>query len=52
MGISILFIVSLLLIAGYVAYGLMRKRNMWKWIVLYWCILTIKNAVDLLKSVI
>ena len=32
--------------AAYVAYGLARKRNMWRCIVLYWVLLTAKNIVD------
>lgn len=32
--------------AAFVAYGLIRKRNMWKFICLYWLILTAKNLVD------
>lgn len=35
--------------AAWVAYGLFRKRNMWRWICLYWVILTIKNLVDLVS---
>lgn len=35
--------------AAWVAYGLIRKRNMWRWIVLYWLILTAKNMVDLMR---
>ena len=42
------FLVFLLMIdAAWVAYGLYMQRVMWKWIVLYWVILTAKNAVDL-----
>ena len=42
------FIFLLAIIAGYVAYGLYKRKVMWKWIVLYWLVLTAKNAVDLL----
>ena len=35
--------------AAWVVYGLIRKRNMWRWIVLYWVILTAKNMIDLLR---
>ena len=35
--------------AAFVAYGLIRKRNMWNAIVLYWVILTAKNLVDLMR---
>ena len=45
--ITQLLIFLLMADAAYVAYGLMRKRNMWKLIVLYWVILTVKNLVDL-----
>ena len=40
------FQVILAVIAGIVAYGLYKKQNMWKWIVAYWVILTIKNIVE------
>ena len=33
-------------IAAWVAAGLARKRVMWKWIVLYWAVLTAKNYCD------
>lgn len=36
--------------AAWVAYGLIRKRNMWRWICLYWVILTIKNLLDLMGA--
>lgn len=48
MPINQLFIFFLAAIAGYVAYGLYKRKVMWKWIVLYWLVLTAKNAVDLL----
>jgi hypothetical protein len=44
--ISQLLIILLMADAAWVAYGLLRKRNMWKWIVLYWIILTLKNLAD------
>jgi len=41
------FLIFLLLAdSAWIAYGLCRKRNMWRWIALYWIILTIKNLVD------
>lgn len=43
-----LLIILLAILAGYVAYGLYRKRIMWRWIVLYWCVLTAKNVLDLI----
>lgn len=44
--ITQILILALMLDAAYVALGLVQKKNMWKWIILYWVILTIKNAVD------
>jgi len=44
-----LLIILLAILAGYVAYGLYHKRIMWHWIVLYWCVLTAKNMLDLLN---
>ncbi|MBR4442537.1 MAG: hypothetical protein IKS52_04625 [Clostridia bacterium] len=49
--ISQTLVFLLMLDAAWVAIGLARKKNMWKWIVLYWLILTVKNAVDALGSV-
>lgn len=46
---SQIFIFVLILIAAIVACGLMRKKNMWKWIIAYWVVLTIKNLCDALK---
>lgn len=43
---SQIFVFLLLADAAWVAVGLLRKKIMWKWIALYWVILTIKNAVD------
>ena len=43
------FQISLAIIAGIVAVGLYHKRNMWAWIVAYWCVLTVKNIVELVK---
>lgn len=45
-----LFILLLAVIAGHVAYGLYRKKSMWKWIVVYWSVLTVKNLVNLLVT--
>ena len=47
MQISQLFIFLLALIAAFVAYGLLKHKIMWHWIVLYWLVLTAKNVVDL-----
>lgn len=45
--VSQLLVFLLMADACLVAVGLARKQNMWKWIVLYWVILTLKNACDL-----
>ena len=42
-----LFPILLFMIALIVAVGLFYQMNMWKWIVLYWTVLTIKNGFDL-----
>ena len=42
-------VILLMLDAAWVCAGLARKKNMWKWIVLYWAILTLKNLADFLK---
>ena len=47
--ISQILIFLLMADAAFVAYGLIRKRNMWRWIFLYWVILTAKNMVDLTR---
>ncbi len=44
-------IFCLMIDAAYVCFGLSRKHNMWRWIVLYWAILTAKNMVDLFATV-
>lgn len=41
-----ILICLLMLDAAWVWFGLVRKKNRWKWIALYWAILTVKNAVD------
>jgi hypothetical protein len=41
-----IFVFALALIAWDVAVGLMQKKNMWKHIVVYWCVLTMKNFVS------
>lgn len=47
--IAQIFIFLLMADAAWVAYGLLRKRNMWKAICLYWILLTLKNLMDLLR---
>lgn len=41
-----IFIFLLALIALDVANGLAKKKNMWSHIVIYWCVLTMKNFVS------
>lgn len=47
--ISQLLIILLMADAAWVAYGLIRKKNRWAWVCLYWIILTLKNLTDLLR---
>ena len=47
--ISQAYIFLLTAISARVAYGLYKKLNMWKWIVLYWVTLTLKNAYDFIS---
>lgn len=49
MTVSQILVLGLIGIAAWVAIGLMRKKNMWRWIILYWVVLTLKNAADYLK---
>lgn len=44
--ISQFFIFILMIDAFWIACGLARRKNMWRWIVLYWVMLTMKNYVD------
>lgn len=44
-------IFGLMLIASVVAVGLMKRRNMWKWIIAYWVLLTIKNIIDFVGGI-
>ena len=50
MPINQVFIFLLAYIASVVAYGLLKHKNMWFWIVLYWMVLTAKNMVDLMNA--
>ena len=43
-------VLALMLIAAVVLVGLARRRNMWRWIVAYWAVLTVRNAVALLMG--
>ena len=41
-------VLALMVIAAVVLVGLVRRRNMWKWIIAYWAVLTVRNAVMML----
>ena len=45
-----LFPILLFMISLTVAVGLLYKMNMWKWIALYWTVLTIKNGYDIWRD--
>lgn len=45
-----LLIILLAIIAAIVAYGLHKKQLMWRWIVAYWIVLTVKNVLDLMAQ--
>lgn len=47
--VSQILIILLMADAAWVAWGLIRKRAMWRWICLYWIIMTLKNLSDLLR---
>lgn len=47
--IAQILIILLMADAAWVAYGLLRQQNRWKWICLYWILLTLKNLIDLLR---
>ena len=49
--LSQLCVFGLMLIASVVAIGLMKRRNMWKWIIAYWVLLTIKNVIDFIGGI-
>ena len=44
-------VLALMAIAAVVLVGLVRRRNMWGWIVTYWAVLTVRNAVTLILGV-
>ena len=46
MTISQTLVFALMIDAYIVFVGLLRKENMWRMIVVYWVLLTLKNAVD------
>lgn len=45
-------VIVLAAIAGVVLYGLIKKRNMWSWIIAYWAVLTLKNIADFIFMVL
>ena len=45
-------VIVLAAIAGVVLYGLIKKRNMWGWIIAYWAVLTLKNIADFIFMVL
>ena len=47
--ITQIFIFLLFVDAAFVAYGLIKHKNMWQFICLYWVLLTIKNFIDIVK---
>lgn len=47
---SQLCVFLLMLNAGIVAVGLSMGVNMWKWIILYWIVLTVKNCADFITG--
>ena len=48
---TVVFLFLLWAIALIVMVGLADKRKMWRWIVLYWAVLMVKNLFDLLGVV-
>lgn len=45
--VSQILVILLMLDAAWVAYGQLKRKNMWCFIVLYWVILTLKNLADI-----
>ena len=45
-------VIVLAAIAGVVLYGLIKKHNMWGWIIAYWAVLTLKNIADFIFMVL
>ena len=43
-------VLALMLTGAVVLVGLVRRRNMWRWIIAYWAVLTVRNAVALLAG--
>lgn len=44
-------VLALMVIAAVVLIGLSRRRNMWRWIIAYWAVLTVRNAVTMILGV-
>lgn len=44
-----MMILILLMLSAITAAGLIKRRNMWPFIVAYWLVLTIKNFLDLVE---
>ena len=49
--ISQFCVLGLIVIAAVAAFGLMKRRNMWKWIIAYWLLLTVKNIIDFVGGI-
>lgn len=45
-------VIVLAAIASVVLYGLIKKQNMWGWIIAYWAVLTLKNIADFIFMVL
>lgn len=48
--LSQILVLALAGIAAYVAYGVYDGWNMWRWITIYWIILTVKNLCDFMAG--
>lgn len=44
--VSQILVLFLMADAAWVFIGLIRKKNRWAWICLYWLVLTFKNMAD------
>jgi len=49
--ISAMLVIALAIIAAIVAVGLMKKKRIQWFIVLYWIVLTVKNTVDCINAI-
>lgn len=50
--ITQILILFLMIDAALIASGLIRHKNMWQFICLYWVILTIKNLIDCIGGIL